>query len=150
MLACDPLLHEHHYPYCAEFILTGEASALNRLCKRGQRDFPPFPQISEACTLQHSAPLLSSWHPTIFTSIYFCGPPSSFAPSLQSRLSFFLIYPHRSLGVLSHHYCLCLPSLSLLGFSRAVFPALGADIDSPLASSSSFTLWLAHSSSLSS
>lgn len=47
----------------------------------------------------------------------FTGPLSSFAPSLQSQLSSFFICPHRSLGVLSHHYCLCLPSFSLLGIS---------------------------------
>lgn len=77
----------------------------------------------------------------------------------------FLSFPQHSLGVLSHHYCLCLPFLSLLGtclctihlpntfyelnpFSHCVLPGLGADIDSHLASSSSFALSLAHSSAL--
>lgn len=73
----------------------------------------------------------------------------------------FISFSQRSLGVLSHHYCLCLPSLSLLGtclcsihlpntfyelnpFSHGVLQGLGADIDSHLASSSSFALSLAH------
>lgn len=81
-----------------------------------QRDFPPF--------LTSPRPVLSNTLlPTVFlashhfyinlflrSSVFFC----TFS-SIPAQLLFDL--PHRSLGVLSHHYCLCLPSLSLLGIS---------------------------------
>lgn len=154
-------LKHYNHPVCVVFISTGEASALNRLCKRGRGDFPSFPLTS-------FSPVLILCSPTVFLASHhfyinlFQRPSVVFCTfsSIQARLLFYL--SQRSLGVLSHHYCLCLPSLSLLGtclctiqlpntffelnpFSHGVLQGLGADIDSHLASSSSFALSLAHS-----
>lgn len=146
---------------CVEFILTGEASALNRLCKRGQGDFPPFPLTSSSPVLSNTLlpyrlpgipPFLhQSFHRP---SVFFC----TFS-SIPAQLLF--IFPHRSpwcsltplLPLLAfsqsfRHICLCtilLPNTfyELNPLSHGVFPGLGADIDLPLASSSSFALSLA-------
>lgn len=149
--------------FCVAFISTGEASVLNRLCKRGQGNFSSFPLTSSSLIVILRPPtvFLASHHFYINLS-----PACRLLLHLLFNVLFFLSFSQRSLGVLSHHYCLCLPFLSLLGaclctihlpntfyelnpFSHGVLPGLGADIDSHLASSSSFAPSLSHSSALS-
>lgn len=134
MLACEPLLHEHRCPFCAEFILTGEASASN---KRGQRDVPPSSHLRGLYfpTLRSPAVFLASHHFYINLflrpSVFFCtfsSIPAQLLFDLPPALPWCSLTPLLPLPAFSQsfrHICICtilLPNTfyELNPFSRAV------------------------------
>lgn len=117
VLACAPLSRKHHYPSVWSLSWLVRRLPWTGCAKEARETSHLFLSHLQALyflTLCSPTVFLASRH---FYINLFTGPPSSFAPSLQSQLSSFLSSPTAPLGVLSHHYCLCLPSLSLLGIS---------------------------------
>lgn len=137
------------------------------LCKRDQWDFPPFLLTSSSPALSNASlpdrlpgipPFLHQSLPFFFLCtfssiparlLFYLPPALPWCPltPLLPLLAFSQSFRHISL------YTIHLPNTfyELNPFSHGVFPGLGADIDSPLASSSSFALSrsLAPSSALS-
>lgn len=105
-------LKHHYHPVCVAFISTGEASALNRLRKIGQGESPSFSLTTSSPCSNTSLPYrLPGISPFLHQS--FTGSPSSFAPSLQSRLGSFFIFPP------ALPWCSLTPLLPLLAFSQS-------------------------------
>lgn len=160
VLACTPLSRKHHYPVCMEFILTGEASPWIGCAKEARETSHLFPLTSSSSVLSNTLlpyrfpgipPFLhQSFHrPSVFFCTFSSIPAQLlfYLPPPLPRCSLTPLLPLLAFFQSFRHICLCtilLPNTfyELNPLSHGVFPGLGADIDLPLASSSSFALSL--------